>query len=180
MGGAEKALQLLHGRPLVAHVLERLQPQVVAVVISANREAPAYATYRVAVVQDLADDQGPLGGLQSALRHVHTPWFFCCPGDAPFLDPQLVESLARHVDRPDITIVYPYDGEHHQYLFMMGRTALAASLDVYLASGQRSVHGFIDTHQALCVPLPGITESFTNINTGIELAAANLVPARRG
>ncbi len=176
MGGVEKALQPLHKRPLVAHVLDRLQPQVVSVVISANHEPRAYAAYRIAVVQDLTRDQGPLGGLQAALPHVHTPWFFCCPGDAPFLDRQLVQSLAMAADRPQVAMVYPHDGGHAQPLFLLGRTSLSASLDAYLQSGERSVRGFVDGHHALCLQRSDIASSFTNINTPAELAEANQRP----
>lgn len=173
MGGVEKALLPLQGRPLVAHVFERLQPQVITVLISANREVPAYAVYRVPVVPDRIADQGPLGGLQAALHHVHTPWFFCCPGDAPFLDRQIVQCLAAHIGSPDVTMVYPHDGAQPQHLFLLGHTTLATALDTYLNSGQRSVRGFVDTQAAHAVHVPDIVSSFRNINVPADLSAAN-------
>ncbi len=45
MGGADKGLQLLNGRPLVQLVLERLRPQVDVLLISANRNLERYAGF---------------------------------------------------------------------------------------------------------------------------------------
>ena len=42
MGGADKGLLLLDGKPLALHTLRRLRPQVATVLISANRNAAFY------------------------------------------------------------------------------------------------------------------------------------------
>ena len=53
LGGVDKGLQELRGRPLVAHVIERFAPQVDELLINANRNRERYAAFGQRVVADL-------------------------------------------------------------------------------------------------------------------------------
>jgi molybdenum cofactor guanylyltransferase len=166
MGGIDKPLSLLDGTALVAHILARLAPQVRGVMISANRSIDAYRALGATVVSDRTPGLGPLGGLRSALALVTTPWFFCCPGDAPRVDTAIVARLATATDG-DLRI--PFDGERQQHLFVLGRTSVHADLDAYLAAGGRSVHGFSAGQSLALVDVRDIAASFANVNTLAEL-----------
>lgn len=169
MGGVEKPLLPLHGRPLVAHVLERLRPQVGSVIVSANRELETYRAFGHPVVVDDIPGLGPLGGLASIAPHVTTPWLFCCPGDAPRLDGDLVARLSSECDDA-CTAVYPHDGERPQYLCALIRTEACSSLVPYLDGGSRSVHGWLEVIGARAVTMPELAKSFVNVNTADALA----------
>jgi molybdopterin-guanine dinucleotide biosynthesis protein A len=74
MGGADKGLLSYQGRPLVAHVLARLAPQVAGVLISANRNLDEYRAFGHEVLPDATDVRvGPLAGLQAGLAACPTP-----------------------------------------------------------------------------------------------------------
>ncbi len=169
MGGVEKPLLLWHDRPLLAHALDRLLPQVGHVIVSANRELDTYRAFGHRVVSDDVPKLGPLGGLASAERHVTTPWVFLCPGDAPRLDTALVSRLAA-ATTGSTTAVFPHDGERGQYLFLLVRTAAIVSLASYLVDGARSVHGWLATIGAKAVDMREIASTFTNVNTADALA----------
>ena len=94
MGGADKGLLLLHGRPLAALSLERLRPQVGSLFISANRNLDIYAALGPEVLPYLLPDYpGPLAGIHAALSRIETPWLATCPCDSPYLPSDLVERL---------------------------------------------------------------------------------------
>lgn len=169
MGGVEKPLLSLHGRHLVAHVLDRLVPQVDRVVVSANRDIDTYRALGHPVFSDVVPSLGPLGGLSSVASHVSTPWLFCCPGDAPRLDRGLVARLSSACDDA-YAAVYPYDGERPQYLFLLVRTAALVSLAPYLAGGARSVHGWLEQIGAHAVEMSELAGSFANVNSRDALA----------
>lgn len=169
MGGVEKPLLPLHGRPLIRHVLDRLEPQVGGVILSANRAHETYRTFGHAVVSDLTAGQGPLGGLAAVAPQVETPWILCCPGDAPRIDRTLASRLACAVGAPDVA-AYPHDGERGQFLFLLLRTATCTSLTGYLAGSNRSVHGWLAGIGAREVPMPDIAGTFTNVNDPAGLA----------
>lgn len=168
MGGMEKPMLPLHGRPLVAHVLDRLAPQVGRVIISANRELDAYRALGHPVISDQVPGLGPLGGISSVAPHVTTPWMFCCPGDAPRLDTALVARLASATDE-EIAAVYPDDGTRRQYLFLLVRTSACRSLTAHLDGGARSVHGWLARNDAHAIAMHDLGPSFANVNDPLEL-----------
>ena len=94
MGGRDKGLQLYDGRPLAAHVLARLAPQVGAVLISANRNHAAYSALGADVVSDETQDfAGPLAGMLSGLRAAKTEYVLTVPCDSPLLPDDLALRL---------------------------------------------------------------------------------------
>ena len=99
MGGGDKPLRLLGGRPLLDHVLDRVRPQVAGVILNANGDPARFAAYGLPVVADpLPDFPGPLAGVLAALdwAAAHRPevaTVLSVPGDGPFLPPDLVARL---------------------------------------------------------------------------------------
>jgi molybdenum cofactor guanylyltransferase len=173
MSGVEKALQLLDGVPMVAHVHARLSPQVACVVISANRELHHYQQWADRVLPDDLPDCGPLGGIATALRQVDTPLLFCCPGDAPLLHDTLVDRLVTALALTDADIAVPHDGARDQPLFALMRVGERHSLQSYLEIGGRSVQGWLAGCHVVTVDASDIAGHFININTAAELAAAS-------
>ena len=95
MGGVDKGLVELDGRALVAHVIERLAPQVGELVINANQNRDRYAAFGYPVVADVIPDfAGPLAGLHAAMAAATTPYVVTSPCDSPFLPADLVARLA--------------------------------------------------------------------------------------
>ena len=94
MGGVDKGLQNLNGRPLVQWVLDRLTPQVDTVLISANQNLLRYGEFGCPVVPDrIPDFSGPLAGLHAALSQSTSPLLATVPCDSPFLPADLVQRL---------------------------------------------------------------------------------------
>jgi molybdopterin-guanine dinucleotide biosynthesis protein A len=98
MGGQRKALARLAGRPLLAHVVERLQPQVGSLLLSCEPQDNGFEGFGLPMVPDcLPGFRGPLAGLYSAMQHLADTGFdgslVLCPCDAPFLPGDLVRVL---------------------------------------------------------------------------------------
>ena len=100
MGGQDKGLIPLAGRPLIAWVIAALQPQVGRILISANRNQADYAALGFPVIEDeaggaeLAGFQGPLAGIAAAMTLAETPWLLTLPCDAPLPPADLASRLA--------------------------------------------------------------------------------------
>ena len=109
MGGVDKGLVELDGRPLVAHVIERLGPQVDTLIINANRNAEAYAGFGLPVLADRSGGfVGPLAGLDAALAAPagraldrHLPLRF------PFLPLDLVGRLLAAAEAENAELAMP-------------------------------------------------------------------------
>jgi len=169
MGGVDKGLQLLDGRTLVAHVIERLHTQVGPLMISANRHMDSYADFGVPVLRD-ADDQfnGPLAGLLAGLNAAKTEWLVCVPCDAPHLPLDLVRRLAAAGEDSPLAILPRGSDGRLQPLFALLHTSLRDSLATALAQGQRRVADWMLSHPHRIVDFQ---DEFMNLNTRAELDA---------
>lgn len=100
MGGGDKPLRLVGGRPLLDRVIERLRPQVAALVLNANGDPARFAAYGLPVVADSVPDfAGPLAGILAGLdwtaeHRPDCPLIVSVATDAPFLPTDLVARMA--------------------------------------------------------------------------------------
>ena len=144
MGGVDKGLELFRGRPLIEAVIDRLKPQCVSIVISANRNLERYAAWGYPVVRDLDDAfAGPLAALAAAGAQsvVMTEWVLTAPCDAPFFPEDLMERFRMAQERslqegrdPDAFIA---KGERPQNAFACLRSKCLLSAGSFLALGRR-------------------------------------------
>lgn len=172
MGGGDKTLRVLHGRPLLAHILARLAPQCGALAISANGDAARFATYGLPVWPDAVPGAGPLGGVLAALEASPLPFVLTVPGDTPFLPPDLVARL--HAGRGAAAVAQAGSGGQAHPVIALWPRALAPALREALAAGERAVGRFAASQGVARVEWPG--EPFLNINTPEDLARAQLTP----
>jgi molybdenum cofactor guanylyltransferase len=174
MGGADKGLQPLAGRPLVAHVLERLLPQVGGVIVNANRNPEAYAAFGWPVCPDtLPGHPGPLAGMLAGLERCTTPWLLSVPCDSPRLPSDLAARLGEAAEREGARIALPVTLEEGrlqvQPVFCLLHSSLRASLAAALAAGERKIMRWADAQRALRVAFDDQPGAFVNANTGAEL-----------
>src|SRR4051794_11613001 len=68
MGGGDKPLKEIAGKPILAHVIERLQPQCARLVLNANGDPARFASFGLPLVaDDVPDFAGPLAGILAGL-----------------------------------------------------------------------------------------------------------------
>lgn len=171
MGGRDKALEELAGRPLIAHVLERLQPQVDDIVINCNRHQDDLATFGYRLVSDeTADFHGPLAGIAAALPYCKHDLILVTPCDTPWLPVDLYQGLLAKM-QPTDNLVIAHDGKRQQPLFMLLRRDLLASLKANLIRGHYKVEKWCQEQQAAIAGFDNAA-AFANLNTEDELAAA--------
>jgi molybdopterin-guanine dinucleotide biosynthesis protein A len=174
MGGADKGLIPLAGRPLVAHVIDRLAPQVDGLLISANRNLDAYRIFGHPVLPDtLGERQGPLAGLQAGLAACPTPWLLTCPCDCPALPADLAARLLAAATAHNTPIAVARVAGKTQPAFQLLRRHLQPALEAHFAAGGRKLMDWCRAQGAVEVEFPDAT-AFCNLNSPDDLAA--LVP----
>lgn len=181
MGGADKGLQELHGRPLVQWVLEALVPQVNSVMISANRNLPRYSGFGCIVLPDtIPGFAGPLAGLHAALAQAATPQVASVPCDSPFLPSDLVQRLhaALLANQADLAVARAGGRVHRACC--LARRELLPSLAAYLAAGDRKVGLWHATLKLVEVDFDDEAAAFDNINTPEELDSFRPPPLLSG
>jgi molybdenum cofactor guanylyltransferase len=181
MGQVQKGLQLLHGEPMLNHVLRRLRPQVGEIIINANQDLEIYSAYGYPVVSDeISDYAGPLAGLHTGLLRCKTPYLVSAPCDSPFLPDNLVENLAQALikNQAQLAVVTAPDSESEpaqmraQPVFSLMESGLASNLQSFLENGGRKVTAWYANLRVVEVPFKDAA-SFRNINTLAELQLYN-------
>ena len=170
MGGTDKGLQELRGRPLVAWVSERLAPQVDELLISANQNVEHYAAFGDRVVPDqIPDYAGPLAGVHAALSAAAYPLVATAPCDSPFLPADLVFRLfsALTATNANLAVARTFDQPHP--VFCLCRRAVLPHLSEFLAGGGRKFESWYATLNVVEVPFDDEADAFENINTREEL-----------
>ena len=165
MGGEDKGLVLLAGRPMVEHVLDALRPQVGALLINANRNRERYAEYRCPVVTDtLGGFLGPLAGVLSALPHVRTEFMATVPCDAPLIAPDLVRRLHSACVSQEADVAVASAEGRQQPVFLLLRVRVAPALEAYLAGGGRKIDAWFDQVRLAVVDFSDEPDTFVNVN----------------
>lgn len=172
MGGVDKGLVNFLGKPMVAHVIERLAPQVGTVLISANREIERYLALGLVVIQDEIDGYaGPLAGLHAGMQAANTPYVLSVPCDSPLLPTSLAARLMHALMEQHADIAVAKTGTQAHPVFCLCRTSLLAGLQDYLNAGQRKMDRWQKTLHVAEVSFDDAALAFSNVNTADELAA---------
>jgi len=171
MGGVDKGLQLLEGRPMVAWAIERLAPQVEAIVVNANQNLDAYRAFGYPVVSDAVGGfAGPLAGLHAGLQATHSALAVTVPCDSPFLPRDLVTRLRGALDARNADLAVAKTGTQAQPVFSLVRRSVLPHLETFLQSGGRKIDAWYASLAVVEVSFDDQPDAFSNINTREELA----------
>ena len=169
MGGTDKGWVVYEGRPLIASVVERLAPQVTALLISANRNVQRYAELATVVEDDNSATNGtpfsgPLIGVLSGLRRSRTEWVAIVPCDAPRLPADLVARLTSAASAAAASAACARVNTRLQPMFAVVRTNLLDDLTRAVISGERAMHRWLESIGVVPVDFDE-AEAFANINS---------------
>ncbi|MHA6684704.1 molybdenum cofactor guanylyltransferase MobA [Mesorhizobium sp. A556] len=186
MGGGDKSLLELAGRPILSHVITRFFPQVARLALNANGDASSFKHFGLPVVADTAEGfAGPLAGVLAALEWAaangSATSVVSAAGDTPFLPLDLVQRRASTAGAsPDRITVAHSDGRSHP-VFALWPVTLRSPLSRALAEGQRKVSAFVEgqdhIHVEFVPEIEGgqVVDPFFNINTPHDIAEAERI-----
>jgi molybdopterin-guanine dinucleotide biosynthesis protein A len=179
MGGVDKGLQVYLGVPLAQYALERLRPQVGALMLNANRNLDAYGAMGVPVWPDeMSEYPGPLAGMLAGLTHCSTPYLVTVPCDTPNFPIDLVARLTAGLGPEDVmATAYTQEAEglRAQPVFCLMKASLRDSLNAFIRSGERKTGLFAAQHHSSRVVFHD-PAAFANANTLDELADLQITP----
>jgi molybdopterin-guanine dinucleotide biosynthesis protein A len=184
MGGGDKSLRSLAGKPVLAHIVSRLRPQVSAMIINANGDPSRFAAFHLPVVADsIAGFAGPLAGVHAGLRwaEAHAPGvshIVTLATDTPFFPQDLVQRLVAEArdDEGALLVAKSADGVHP--VIGLWPVAIVRELEQSLMQGVRKVGAWTAEQGAREVMFPAVAiggrvvDPFFNINRPQDLAEA--------
>lgn len=188
MGGGDKCLLPLAGRPVLSRIVQRLAPQVSRVIINANGDPSRFAEFGLPVVADsIAGLAGPLAGVHAALEWVKTyakgvRRIATIASDTPFFPCDMVQRfLSRADDDRGLLVAASAEGVHP--VVGLWPLAMAPQIEKSLGRDMRRVGAFAKEHDAIEVffaPVRSgetLVDPFFNINRPEDLAHAETLLA---
>ena len=172
----------ISGRRLIDHVIERLTPQVSAIVLNANGDPSRFGEFGFPVLPDnLPDYPGPLAGVLAALdwgAEYGVSHVVSVAADTPFFPLDLVEALKKAAGPEGLALAANPDETSHvqrQPTFGLWPVALRRDLRAALEGGLRKIVLWTDQHQAGQAVFSAAYDPFFNVNTPEDLAAAEAI-----
>jgi len=178
LGGVDKGLIEIAGRPILARLIDRLEPQCAALVLNANGDASRFARFGLPVVADEIEGfAGPLAGVLAGMDHAAKSFpsardILTVPSDTPFVPEDLAARLAEaRAAGAGIAVAASAGRAHHAVA--LWPLALAGELRRALARGERRVSGFIARHENIEAEWPALPcDPFFNVNRPEDLTEA--------
>lgn len=172
MGGIDKGLVPINGKPMIAWVIDELRPQVNQVLVNANRNLDRYREFGYPVIDDGDREfRGPLAGIASGMRAAATRYVAFAPCDSPLVRSDLVARLHNALVVDGRRIAVAQDGERLQPVFALLECSLLDDLVRYLDDGERKIDRWYSEHGYACADFSDVRESFSNINAPDEKQA---------
>ncbi len=180
MGGGDKGMREINGRPMLAHVIERFAPQVAGIVLNANGDPARFAAFGLPVAADsITGNVGPLAGVLAGMHwsaenapsatHIAT-----VSTDAPLIPQDLAARLAQSLEGRTERIALAASGGHKHPVIGLWPVELADDLESALNEGVRKVLHWTDRHGTLALEFPFVgvagaeIDPFFNANTPEE------------
>ena len=182
MGGGDKGLVEVAGRPMVAYAVTALRPQAAEVLVNANRNAVEYRTItgcRV-IADTVGRFAGPLAGMASALEASATRLLLTAPCDSPLVPPDLGPRLHAALARDGAEIAVAHDGERMQPVFALITRNVQPSLLAFLEAGERKIDVWYATRRTVTADFSDAPDTFLNVNTPEERERLERRLARSG
>jgi molybdopterin-guanine dinucleotide biosynthesis protein A len=171
MGGVDKGLKPLRGKPMAQWALERLAPQVDEILINCNQNLDAYARFGYRLVPDeIGGFAGPLAGLHASLKAAAHTLVVTVPCDSPFLPSDLVSRLKSKLG--DNVLAVAKTGDQPHPVFSLVRRDVLDNLEAFLRSGGRKIDAWYASLATVEVSFDDEADAFRNINTLEELGKA--------
>lgn len=183
MGGGDKPMRELGGKPILEHVIDRVRPQVHQLILNANGDPDRFKQFNLPVVADVLDDnQGPLAGILTGLDWAaknlpDCEYVISFATDAPFVPHDLVMRLLQPVLAGEAPLSCAITGERTHPVFGVWPVVLREELrKAMVEEGMRKIDAWTETIGIKHVPFETEpVDPFFNVNKPENLEEAEAV-----
>lgn len=184
MGGGDKSLLSLNRKPLIGHVIERLQGQAAPVALNANGDPSRFSAFGLPIISDATPDfAGPLAGVLAGLRWAakaapDARFIVTAACDTPIFPLDVVDRLLGSTNGAYPCVALAASGGKIHPVFGLWPVTLAGDLALSLEAGTRKVLHWTDRHPHFIVEFAfanfggNLVDPFFNANTPEDLAGA--------
>lgn len=164
-----KATVLLNGRPLIAHVINRMKPQAKDIVINTHQNQNDFEQFNLPLIDDaLSSQEGPLLGMLTSLQKINTEWIQFVPCDTPNLPDHLISNLMKEAKAQKTLLAVAETKDGFQSTCLLCHSSNLKNLQDFFNQGGRKIENWVRQLPFSVVRFHDESQ-FININTPQEL-----------
>jgi len=172
MGGRNKALIEVEGETFIKRIYRNLSPLFDSTIIISNDQAD-FDLPGIPVFSDVYSNNGPLGGIHSALVNSKSDYVFVVSCDMPFASASIAEKIINVLEEGAYEVVVPEINGLFEPLFAVYSKGLADRAEsIIISQEKKNITKLLDrsnTDYLHFDETPEIKKCFTNINSPDDL-----------
>ena len=176
--GEDKSQVKLDGKILIDHILNEISDEFKEILIVSNNQIKFKHSDNISMIGDLKKDQGPLGGILSAMKWIKEKkkdykWISTFPVDTPFFKKEILQNFLHEINFEESNLFFIKSNNTRHNIFGIWSIDLMEKLEEDLHKGERKVELWANSVGVKVINMEFINEDpFFNINTKDDLEKA--------
>ena len=179
--GEDKSQVKLDGKLLIDHILNEIISEFKEILIVSNNQINFKHSDKISMVSDLKKDQGPLGGVLSAMKWVKESnkdykWISTFPVDTPFFKKEILQNFLSEINLEEGKLFFIKSNNTRHNIFGVWSIDLMDKLEEDLNNGERKVESWANSVGVKVIDMEFLNEDpFFNINSKEDLEKAKKI-----
>ena len=176
--GEDKSQVKLDGKLLIDYILNEIISEFKEILIVSNNKINFKHSDTISMISDLKKDQGPLGGVLSAMKWVKESnkdykWISTFPVDTPFFKKEILQSFLSEINLDESKLFFIKSNNTRHNIFGIWSIDLMDKLEEDLNNGERKVESWANSVGVKVINMEFLNEDpFFNINSKEDLEKA--------
>ena len=176
--GEDKSQIKLNGKFLIDYILSEIIDEFNEILIVSNNQIKYKNYENISLINDYKKDQGPLGGVLSAMKWAKAKknkykWISTFPVDTPFFKKEILKKFLGEINSEESKLFFIKSNNTRHNIFGIWSIDLMKKLEDDLNKGQRKVEVWADRIGVKVINMEFINKDpFFNINTKEDLDKA--------
>ena len=179
--GEDKSQVKLDGKLLIDYILNEIISEFKEILIVSNNQINFKHSDKISMVSDLKKDQGPLGGVLSAMKWVKESnkdykWISTFPVDTPFFKKEILQNFLREINSDESKLFFIKSNNTRHNIFGIWSIDLMEKLEEDLNYGKRKVEHWANDIGVKVIEMKFLKDDpFFNINSKEDLEKAKKI-----
>ena len=176
--GEDKSQVKLDGKLLIDYILSEIIDEFKEILIVSNNQIKFKNSKNISLIGDLKKNQGPLGGVLSAMKWIKEKnkdykWISTFPVDTPFFKKEILQNFLHVINLEESKLFFIKSNNTRHNIFGMWSIDLMEKLEKDLSKGERKVEVWANSVGVKVINMEFLNKDpFFNINTKEDLEKA--------
>tara|TARA_B100000965_G_scaffold135303_1_gene112638 strand:+ start:757 stop:1362 length:606 start_codon:yes stop_codon:yes gene_type:complete len=179
--GEDKSQAKLHGKLLIDYILNEINNEFKEILIVSNNKIKFKNSHKISLIEDFKKDQGPLGGVLSAMKWIKDKnkdykWISTFPVDTPFFKKEILQNFFKKINFEESKLFFIKSNNTRHNIFGIWSIDLMEKLEEDLNNGKRKVEDWANDVGVKTIEMQFLNDDpFFNINSKEDFKKAKKI-----